>query len=672
MTTAATAYDVPSVRSAATAAYVVPTVHPAFALRGNEAWLAVIEKDLERAFRIAKHGWSYDPEIIIGVPHAGQTFEATIQKLQAFFASLDLRQDAPPIAFDTETDSKDQYTCNLRAISFAQVGSGRTCAIAYSKSVWGSAAFAWIHNWLQKILASRVIKLVHNRCYDDPVVRRHGLPLNGLIIDTLPMHHTVESDLPHDLGFIAQRWLDVPCWKPAFNEEQKKANRKWSDAEWVSLLKYNALDSYNTAGIYTVLNREIHENVPGGPGVLPLQLWFVDLAVRMSQAGLPIDEADRQQLSNELHEKRDKATEIVRSTLNWPEFNPRKPAHRRELLYTRLQLPVRKYTPKKAEPSTSFKAIVEHAGVPAVRALIEHDEAAALLSNVVDKYAMLPGGRLHITWNTTGTDGSRASSSPNLQNWPKFPVNVRRLAKAPPGRIFVGADYSQLELRILAAFAGARQLLKLFREGADAHAYMAEQVFGPRFTQAEPKIRKVLRDLTKRVVYGMQYGAGPETIFRVLREDKRLSIEVRSLLNIKLVAKVRDTFLEVNPEVVEWRDRTLDQVNTHGFITIPPLGRTRRFLALPVDGPKAWNWPIQVCGHDHLMLAMYRIDAHKPARSDILVDGHDSVLLECDEADGDEVVKLVNRAMTCKLDGPAGPVDLVAEASKGRTWANTA
>ena len=649
--------------------FVIPTVHPAFALRGNEAWTAVIEKDLERAFRVAKMGWRYEPEIVIGHPQGN--FPVAIRRLEAFFRTLDLSPNAQPISVDTETDGRDQHTCHLRAIAFSQIGTLRAASIAYSRGVWGTEAFNWIRSWLFAILASPTSKVAQNWPFDKPVLDRHGLSPRGQLLDTLPAHHTIESDLPHDLGFIAQRWLDVDPWKRAFDEQQKKSGKKWHDADWNPLLLYNGRDALETGRLWPVLTNEIQTNVPRGFDILGVQLWAVDLATRMSKVGLPLHEPTRQQLSTELHAKVDRAVALIRATMSWPEFNPRRKADRRELLYRRLGLQVRKYTPKNSEPSTSYKAIVEHAHIPAVRALIEHDETASLLSNVVDKYVLLPDGRLHVTWNTTGTDGSRWSSSPNLQNWPKFPINVRNLVQAPPGRVFVIADYAQLELRILAAFAGAQQLLRLFKSGEDAHGYVATQVFGERFTNADPRTKKALRDLTKRVVYGMQYGAGAPKVLMVLMEDKRVSVEVRSLLNIKIVDRVMRTFLALNPEVNGWRDRTLDHANRLGFLQVPPFGRVRRFLALPIDGPKAWNWPIQTCGHDFLLRAMYIVDCQRPPTAHILTDGHDEMVVECNEQDGARVKELVERAMYSKLDGPGGPVDLIADARVGRSWAET-
>ena len=166
----------------------------------------------------------------------------------------------------------------------------------------------------------------------------------------------------------------------------------------------------------------------------------------------------------------------------------------------------------------------------------------------------------------------------------------------------------------------------------------------------------------------MAYGAGAETVFRVLIEDKRLDIEVRSMLTQKLVSTVMATFFKVNPEVLTWRDGVVDEINTTGMITFPPLWRTRRFLSIPVPPQKCFNISIQCAGHDALMLAMHKVAAGIPNNARLLLDGHDSLVVECDKVDADRVCQLIDLAMPIDLDGPAGPVRLTAKASVAESW----
>jgi len=242
------------------------------------------------------------------------------------------------------------------------------------------------------------------------------------------------------------------------------------------------------------------------------------------------------------------------------------------------------------------------------------------------------------------------------------------MAQAPPGRIFVQADMAQLEYRIIAALAGSARLLKIFRDKLDAHIDMARFVFGEDyFDSLPPDVQENLRTIVKRVVYALGYGAMPKRITMSLREDRKMPIDVRALIDFTRVSDIWNGFFRRNPEIHGWRNSLLQFVDENGYLEIPPLGR-RRYFPLPADRNKVFNWPVQTLGSDIVNLALSRVDDRLPANAWPLIHGHDSGLWECDEVDGAEVAHIVEEEFEYELNGPAGPVRLYAEAEIVRAW----
>ena len=429
----------------------------------------------------------------------------------------------------------------------------------------------------------------------------------------------------------------------------------------------NCLDAVTTQQLFGRLLQEAADRGNCEPVIQAETRWSL-LAGRMERTGVPIHEPTRLKLKQDLEAKRDGALSKIIEATGRPDLNLNKPKDRKFLLYDFLKLPVRKYTKKTLQPATSYKGVLDSLSTPLVPEFITWAEVSRDIGTFITGYGkrVKTDGRLHPSWNCAGQVGSRMTSSPNLQN---VPVGVRKMIRAPTGKVLIYADQAQLEYRIIACLSGAKRLLEIFADPTrDAHTEMCWYIFGKeRFVALPPDKQESLRTIVKRVVYALGYGAEPPKITFSLREDRRMPLDVRALVTLHRIEEIKAGFFKANPEIHVWREGMLDFVNRHGFLEIPPLGR-RRYFPMPAERNKVFNWPVQTMGSDIVNEALTEIDEALPSGGLTLINGHDAGLWECWRKDAEAVVALVEEKMFYTLNGPAGPVNLVAKAKIMDAW----
>jgi DNA polymerase-1 len=639
-------------------------------LRGAQHYHEVVVEDIKRALRIAANGgYHYDAQPYYILPNGAgnMSVDEAVNYIHACYAQ------GRAVAIDTENygvgkrDALDQYSCKLHALGVSFAGTNAAVSFLADGSL-GQAETTRLMNVCSTVFRDpNIASIFFNAGYDAEVLRRHGLTCLGPVYDNLVNHHVAFPELDHDLGFVTQQLLDVPPWKVEYRSTERAGHGTLKQ-----LLVYNALDTLNTQLITPLLMRHVADIEQ--TEIAEMEVRSMELSGRMGRVGIPINEERRVEISNKLQIKRDAALQYIRQQMSWPTFAPRAPSDRCELLYERLGFPVRFYTEKKAEPQTGITAMIEHLDHPVIRALVKFDEYAKQLSTFVVKLPDLvdDNGRLHVRWKSTGTIGSRWSSEqPNFQNWPKW---LRAIVQTRPGRVLVGADSSQIEYRIIAARAGCKMLLDAFNDPSrDVHSEVSAEVFGSSFTKLDLKSteRKNLRDIAKRVVYARNYRAAPKTICDNLKNDPNTPAAVRASLTPGFIAKIANRFDEVCPEIAAWCEREHQIANTQGFQIIPPLNRRRYHTVLPVEPTVAANNPIQFEAGDYQNISMLAVDAylqkHYP-NAHIILSVHDQIVAECDERDAPIISQAITQLMTHRVDGPAGPVMLLAEPDIHTNW----
>ena len=281
--------------------------------------------------------------------------------------------------------------------------------------------------------------------------------------------------------------------------------------------------------------------------------------------------------------------------------------------------------------------------------------------------------------------------SGNCQNWAK---HMRRVFVAPEGRVWVGADLSQIEYRIASVFAGIPPLLDLFNAPAfdefaepwkkldgiyDAHSMVAAEVFGAAFIdETDEKKKGGLRTLVKRVVYALFYGAMPRKIYETLRRDRRLSTGIRALLTLERIEQIHEGFRQRFPEWDSWADEEHCNVRNYGVQIFPPFDRRRGWRLADMEGmlepTKLRNTPIQLAAGDVVNKMFWTIEEQIYKRKlDALfsIHLHDAGYWNTAEKDAEAVRDLVNDNFSCYLEGYKGhKVHIYGQASIGATVAD--
>ncbi len=497
------------------------------------------------------------------------------------------------------------------------------------------------------------------------VLSRAGVTLRGSAFDVMVASYVLDPGRrAHDLAFLCLEILGRTTTKRSDAVGTGREKVPFPDAPLERARDY-LCDTVDAALRLEVgFAPELEE---GGLGRLmaEVEVPLISVLTRMELAGIAIDEAFfadmRRRLKRELDQIQEEVFKIAGG-----EFNLNSTPQLRQVLFEKLELPVLKKT--KTGPSTDASVLEELAadGHQVPRLLLEYREMEKLRSTYVDALPQLVNrrtGRIHTSFNqTVAATGRLSSSDPNLQNIPIRTALGREVRKgfvAAPGTMFVGVDYSQVELRILAHFSGDPAFVTAFREGVDVHRQTASVIFDV----AVEDVTSAMRGQAKTVNFATLYGQGPFSLARQLgitREEARAFI---------------DTYFERFSGVRAYLDQQVEKAREVGYVETL-LGR-RRYV--PELASRNWNIrqfgervaqnsPIQGTAADLIKRAMIHVQAaldERGTEARMLLQVHDELLLEVPEREVDEVRDLVVERMedAMELDVP-----LVAEAGVGANW----
>ncbi len=508
-----------------------------------------------------------------------------------------------------------------------------------------------------------VAKLGQNIKYDLVVLRRAGAEIGGIRFDTSlasycldpgKREHALDILVMDRLGRKLTSYEDVCGSGPA--------QISFAEVPLEEALQYAGEDADYTLRLAEVLERELREHA-----MLDLleriEVPLVPVLADMEMAGIALD----LDFFGKLQERIDRELRLVEEEIQkiaGEEVNLRSVPQLRQLLFEKLELPVLKRT--KTGPSTDESVLTELAarGHEIPRLILEYRELDKLNSTYV---SVLPGlvnpdtGRVHTSFNQTiAATGRLSSSDPNLQNIPIRSVLGREIRKgfvAEEGWTFVGADYSQVELRILAHLSGDPAFVKAFREGRDIHRETAARIFGV----AAEDVNGGMRDRAKTINFATIYGQGPAALASQLGISRR---EAERFI---------EGYFERFSGVKAYLERMKEEARDKGYVETLS-GRRRYIPEIRSRNPgvrgfgerTATNSPIQGSAADLIKLAMIRLHEElDPDRARMLVQVHDELLFEVREGEVEATRETVRAAMegAMSLDVP-----LRVEIGVGRTW----
>lgn len=554
------------------------------------------------------------------------------------------------LALDCETTSLALHQAKLVGISIATQddhGKVQAAYIPIAHCIEGEMQLSEsvVLGGLRTFLEDGVIDVIgQNLKYDWSVLRNHGLELPRLAADTMIAGWCLESEGRYNLEALARKYLDRTTM--TFEEVcgKGKDQKSFADIPIDVATRYSAEDAH-----YAWLLWEKFEPELSRQNLMPLfqkfEMPLVMALGRMELEGITIDLEWFKQLSVIFTEELRELEQRVRSFSRNPELNLMSPKQLQVLLFEELKLPTQ--TKTKTGFSTDADVLEILAPLHEVpRLLLEFREISKLLGTYVDPLPELVDPktcRLHSSFHQTGTSTGRLSSSdPNLQNIPirsKRGLAIRKGFIPRNGWTLIAADYSQIELRVLAELSRDQELTRAFQSGEDVHRQTAGEIFGVAPAEVSDEQRRVAKAINFGLMYGKTaFGLAKE--LGISRRDAQTSIEayfVRySGVKAYLDAQVRRAHEEGVVETYFGRKRTLNEIHSKN----PAL----RGMAERV----AMNSPIQGTAADLMKLAMIRVDAQireRKLESRLLLQVHDEFILEAPPAEVEAVQQLVREAM---------------------------
>jgi len=592
----------------------------------------------------------------------------TILDMAALERLIDAIAQAEIVCFDTQTTSLDPMQARIVGLSFA-LEPGRAAYIPLVHRYAGAPAqlpldlvLERLKPWFENPAAK---KLGQNVKYDQHVLANHGIALAGVAHDTMLQSYVLESHRPHDLDSLALRRLDVKTLSYAEVTGKGASQIGFDQVSIERATEYAAED----ADIVVQLHRVQQPRVAADAGLdfvySSIEMPTSEVLFRMERTGVLLDCALLDEQSRELGE-RVLALENQAYQLAGQPFNLGSPKQLGDILFGKMGLPVVKKTAT-GQPSTDEDVLQQLAAdYPLPKLLLEHRGLSKLKSTYTDKLPLMRNartGRVHTSFGqATAVTGRLASTDPNLQNIPVRTAEGRRIREAfiaPPGHTIVSADYSQVELRIMAHLSGDESLLKAFGEGADIHRATAAEIFGVPLAEVSGDQRRYIKAVNFGLIYGMSaFGLAAQ-----------LAIE-RSAAQMFI-----DKYFTRYPGVAEYMRRTRELAHKQGYVETV-FGRR---LWLPDinagGGPRrqgaeraAINAPMQGTAADLIKLAMIVLQQwldREQLGTRLILQVHDELVLEVPDAELDRVKGELPVLMTgvAKLRVP-----LVVDVGSGPNW----
>ncbi len=586
-----------------------------------------------------------------------------------FEAWLKRLWDADLIAIDTETTSLDYMVAELVGLSFA-VATGQAAYLPLTHDYPGAPEQLprdKVLKRLQPLLEDpERPKLGHNLKYDRSVLANYGIDLKGITYDTMLESYVVDSTATrHDMDSLALKYLGIRTIH--FEDVAGKGAKQ---------LTFNQV-ALEQAGPYAAEDADVtyrlHEHLwPRLCAEPPLQKLFSDIEVpllsvlsRMERNGVRVDAGMLATQSAELSQRLHELEEEAHSVAGQP-FNMGSPKQIQAILFDKLGLPVLQKTPK-GQPSTAESALQELAQeFPLPRLILEHRGLSKLRSTYTGK---LPEqinaatGRVHTSYHqAVAATGRLSSSDPNLQNIPVRTAEGRRIRQAfvaEPGNILLAADYSQIELRIMAHLSGDEGLCNAFAAGEDIHRRTAAEVFA----MAPDEVATDQRRAAKAINFGLIYGMSAFGLARQLGIERRAAQDYV------------DRYFARYPGVKEFMDKTRSSAKERGYVETV-LGRR---LYLPEINSRnaqrrqyaertAINAPMQGTAADIIKRAMLTVDQwilESDLDVRLIMQVHDELVFET--AAG--ALEQAQQAIVAMMSSAAQlSVPLVVDVGSGANW----
>ena len=613
---------------------------------------------------VPKRDASVEPAPLIDAPRHYETIQTWAQ-FDAWLAKIEAAQLT---SFDTETTSLDPMLAQLVGLSFSvEPGHAAYLPVAHRgpdvpEQLPRDEVLARLAPWLE---SESHRKVGQHLKYDEQVLANYGIAMNGIEHDTLLESYVLESHRSHDMDSLALRHLGIKtipyeaiCGKGA-------QQIGFDEVALEKASEYAAEDADITLQLHLALYPQIEPEKGLDYVYRSIEIPTSRVLRKMERNGVLIDTEKLARQSSEIAVRLIEL-ESEAYALAGGEFNLGSPKQIGQIFFEKLQLPVVKKTPSGA-PSTDEEVLQKLAeDYPLPKLLLEHRGLAKLKSTYTDKLPRMVNpntGRVHTNYaQAVAVTGRLASNDPNLQNIPVRTPEGRRIREAfvaPPGHRLISADYSQIELRIMAHISEDESLLEAFARGDDIHRATASEVFGVTPLEVSADQRRIAKVINFGLIYGMS-SFGLASNLGITRDAAKVYI---------------DRYFARYPGVARYMDETRASAKARGYVETV-FGRR---LWLPEinggNGPRrqaaeraAINAPMQGTAADLIKLSMIAVQKwldDTGIGTKMIMQVHDELVLEVPEGELDDVRKRLPELMcsVAKLKVP-----LVAEVGVGANW----
>jgi DNA polymerase-1 len=609
------------------------------------------------------------PAAPVRLPDPVSRHYETILSAEQFAAWLILIENAELVAFDTETTSLNYMAAEVVGLSFG-LAEGKAAYLPVAHRYVGApeqldrdAVLARLRNWLESPDAHKV---GHHLKYDAHVLANHGIRLAGMRFDSMLESYVLDSTATrHDMDSVARKYLGLDT---IHYEDVAGKGAKQITFDQVAVEKaaeYAAEDADITLRLHHALWPKI-EATPGLAAVYnTIEQPLVPVLTRMEETGVLVDARLLRAMSGEFAGKMAVLEEEAHKEAGHA-FNISSPKQLQEVLYNELKLPVSQYTPTK-QPSTNEDALAELAEQHRLPKLIlDYRSLSKLKSTYTDKLPEQVSprtGRIHTSYHqAVAATGRLSSSDPNLQNIPIRTEEGRRIRQAfiaKPGCTLLAADYSQIELRIMAHLSEDEGLLKAFAEDRDVHQATAAEVFGV----ALKKVTADQRRSAKAINFGLIYGM---SAFGLARQLGIARDEAQQYVSL---------YFARYPGVKAYMDRTRVQAREQGYVEtvfgrrlyLPDI-RAQQQARRQYAERSAINAPMQGTAADIIKKAMISVDAwlrQSSTGAELIMQVHDELVLEVPT----KALAAVRKQVTGLMAGAADlRVPLKVDVGSGANW----
>lgn len=609
-------------------------------------------------------------EITSGI---NQSIHKTLKEVPHKYILIENQEDAKhlceklltfqTLSLDTETTSTDAIRARLVGLSFAVEG-GEAWYVAVPRET--GAAKEWLEIFRPVYESATILKVGQNLKYDLTVLASYGIHLHAPLFDTMLAHYLVQPELRHNMDYLAEIYLNyTPIPIEQLIGPKGRGQKNMADLTPAEICDYACEDADVTLQLYPPLRDELEKNELTRV-FNEIEMPLMPVLARMERNGVRLDTEALAETGNQFNQRLEELEREIYELAGHP-FLLTSPRQVGEVLFDELKLNEKAKKTKSGQYSTGEEVLEAiRAKHPIVGKILAHRGLKKLVSTYIDalpKLILPETGHIHTSFNQAVTATGRLSSSnPNLQNIPvrgDDGKEIRKAFVAEEGCTFFSADYSQIELRIMAHLSQDEHLIQDFREGRDIHAATAARIFHKPLEEVTRDERRKAKTANFGIIYGI-------SAFGLAERMEVSRTEAKELI---------DSYFKTYPKVKEYMEKSVEVARERGYI-LTEFGR-RRYLPditsrnAVVRGyaeRNAVNAPIQGTAADIIKIAMIRIDErlrHEALQTKMILQVHDELNFSVPPTELEHVKQLVVEEMERAF---AMSVPLIADCGSGINW----